>query len=236
MQLGSRSPWRLDSVPDFPITPVEPTFEAWERRQSEAEIQDAKRKKAASSENRRNVRNKGNRCGQLLTHPLHTYKLEGVCAKCRKRRDDRLKRFEEGVLHPFAMDSKDKVRQNETKWMAYYDGKGYFSNRREKDQRRPSLARIKLLQGGGQHTDSERAVFRGDPWASQRSLGIVKLADVAVATKPKLIEKKERVNRGSRIVDSILHENVKSSGSRRGRKSRDILGSPGTAPGGADWI
>ena len=40
---------------------------------------------------------KGNRCGQRLAHPLHTYKIDSLCSKCAREKEDRLARFEMGV-------------------------------------------------------------------------------------------------------------------------------------------
>lgn len=226
---------RIDSVPDFPITPLEPAFEAWERRQSEAEIKEARRKNPPKHTYKRDGYIRGNLCGQIFTHPLHTYKIQGICSRCRKRREGRLRRFEEGILNSFALDTQDRIRRREIDWMRWFDGKEQRVEKRQPDKQRPTLAKIKLLQPAG-HTDSERAVFRDDPWASQMSLGSIKLANIAVATKPKVVEKKAGSGRGSTVVDSVLHENVDDPWGRRVRKSRNIVGSIGTAPGGADWI
>ncbi|KAL9619565.1 MAG: hypothetical protein Q9160_005841 [Pyrenula sp. 1 TL-2023] len=168
---------------------------------------------------------------------MQTFIVQGICGKCNKRREDRLRRFDEGVLNSFALDTQDRIQRGERDWMRWFDGKDYRGEKREKDKQRPSLAKIKLLDGGS-HTESEKAVFKEDPWASSMSLGTVKFADVAVATKPKVVESTTDINRGSRVVDSVLEEDEKIQGVGNGkrRKSRDLLGSSGTAPGGAKWI
>lgn len=40
---------------------------------------------------------KGKRCGRRLAHPLHTYKIDSLCARCTREKEDRLTRFEMGV-------------------------------------------------------------------------------------------------------------------------------------------
>lgn len=168
---------------------------------------------------------------------MQTFRVEGICGKCNKRREDRLRRFEEGVLNSFALDTQDRIQRGERDWMRWFDGKDYRGEKREKDKQRPSLARIKLLDGGSR-TESERAVLKEDPWGSSMSIGTVKFADVAVATKPKVVEKGKDLNRRSRVVDSVLEEDVNIQGVEKGkrRKSRDLLANSGTAPGGANWI
>jgi hypothetical protein len=37
-------------------------------------------------------------CGEKLSHPLHTYRIAGLCLQCRREREERLARFEVGCI------------------------------------------------------------------------------------------------------------------------------------------
>ena len=37
-------------------------------------------------------------CNEKLSHPLHTYRIAGLCLRCRREREERLARFEVGAI------------------------------------------------------------------------------------------------------------------------------------------
>jgi hypothetical protein len=73
-------------------------------------------------------------CGQILIHPYRSYKLEGLCLHCRRRRDTRLASFEvnairetvyrESISRPTTLGAQSQRRFESQPWYAQREGGG----------------------------------------------------------------------------------------------------------------